>query len=105
MERGTNGTYPFFSSRIGLSHLLVMASQFLDHPCVIRLFIVVCVVSLILIIVCNTKQLIGNATQACAQSWSILGWQGVWEELGRCLGLLLPPIALDFMPEQVCSPR
>lgn len=51
VERGMNGTYPFFSSRTGLSHLLVVATQFAEYPCVIRLFILVCVVSLILTIV------------------------------------------------------
>lgn len=86
VERGTKGTYPFLSSRIGVSHLLVIASQLLEYPCIIRLFILLCVLNLIFYY--KVKQLIGNATQECAQSQLILGWLGVWEELGRCLGLL-----------------
>jgi len=60
--------------------------------------------SLIFIIVHKVKQLIGNATLEHAQRRSIPGWQVVWEELGRWLGLLLSPIAWDFTPEQACSP-
>lgn len=88
-----NGTYSF-SSRIGLFHLLVTATHFLEYPCAIRLCILACVSSLILIIVHKIKQLIGNATEECAWRQSILGWLGVWEELGRCLGLLLPSIGI-----------
>lgn len=63
VERRKNGTYPFVSSRIGFYSLDVMASQFLQYPRVIKLFILVCVVILILIIVHKIKQLIGDATQ------------------------------------------
>lgn len=60
--------------------------------------------SLILIIVHKVKQLIVNATQEHPWRQLMPGWQDVWEELGRCLGLLLTPVAWDFTPEQTCSP-
>lgn len=31
-------------------------------------------------------------------------WQGLWEDLGRCLAQLSPPIACDFIPEQAYKP-
>lgn len=50
------------------------------------------------------KQFVGEVTRKCAFRPSIAEWQGVWQDLGRCLGWLSPPIAWDLTPLQACNP-
>lgn len=41
--------------------------------------------------------------QKCALMQSVPGWQGVGEDLSRCLRQLSPSKTWDFMPEQACN--
>lgn len=54
---------------------------------------------------CEVNQLFKNATRRSAPRQDGSGWQGVWEDVGRYLSGLSPPMALEFSPEQTRDPK
>lgn len=48
----------------------------------------------------KVKQLVMNTTQESAPRQCVGRWQGVWEDTGRYLSRLSPPMVLNFTPGQ-----
>lgn len=78
-----------FSSGIDVFCLVAIALQFLESPWVTRMFLFLYTMNLVLLFP-KVNQPLGNVSQGCALRQPICGWQGVWENLGRCLESLLP---------------
>ncbi|KAK4810743.1 hypothetical protein QYF61_007717 [Mycteria americana] len=51
-----------------------------------------------------SKQL-KNIIQRSAPRLDSYEWQGVWNSMGKCLGLWAPPVFWNFTPEQVLNPE
>lgn len=51
----------------------------------------------------KSKRFAGEVTRKHAFGPSISGWQGVWEDLGRGLGWLSPPMVWNLIPLKVSN--
>ncbi|GAB0209721.1 hypothetical protein GRJ2_003437800 [Grus japonensis] len=89
---------------------IMQAPKVLVHPYVSCLILLINTVDILwslwnlILSWCKRRQLLGEAILKCALRRPVLGWQGVWKDLGRFLGRLSPPIAWDFTPEQASNP-
>ena len=95
-----------FLSRIDVGGFIVQAPEVLVHPyvsCLILLINTVVILWHLWILVSSwykRRQLLGKVILKLAKRQLVPGQQGVWKDLGRCLGQLSPPIAWEFTPGQ-----
>lgn len=103
MEETKNDTFPFFSCAVDVFCLVKITLQYLEHPWIIKMLLLVCLRDLFVAFP-KVKQLFRNTTQRYALRQCGYRWHGVCENMGGYVEQLSPPVVWDFTPEQVRHP-
>jgi len=96
IQKGTFTT--FFCDVVSL---VTIISQYLEHPWVVKIFLLVFLGTIALVLSKVNKQF-RNVTQALPEY--SCGWHSMWENVSRCLDDLSPPVVWNFSLKQLQGP-
>ena len=99
MNNIRNGTSSFFHSG-----LITTVSEYFEYPCVTHILLFL-ILNNGFPLLSKISRLFRKLTRESVPKQSCGRWQGVWEDIGRYLSRVSPPIVLNFTPEQVQNPK